>query len=419
MKYVDLTRIGFVWITGGPQPVAVNVTVAMPANDELQVTSPLVLTVFDALGLSSGIVHTVDVALEMVEVNCVDPDPSQRDGNPPMQMSQPRGVAATLGLTVIVFDCVTGAAQPVTVNVIVAWPVNVEVHVTCPDELMVFETSGLSSDMVHDGVPLATVEVNWVVPPPTHRDGGVPAQISQANAVAEGKGVTVIVVVFVISAQPVTVSVITACPEKAGLQVTNPVELIVLRPAGEILHVGVPTIVEVSCVVPGPWHRVGGVAPQISQVGCVADVGVVTVIIFVFVMGEPQLATVSVIHASPVKAGSHETNPVGLIVFAPGLPDQMVHVGVPAIVDVNWVVPPLWHRVAAVQTSQPRSVADADGYTVSVFVTEAGEPQPETNNSMVTRPVKDGFQLTIPVGLMVLETSGLSSQIFHEGVPPS
>jgi hypothetical protein len=104
--------------------------------------------------------------------------------------------------------------------------------------------------------------------------------------------------------------------------------------SSEILHVGVPLIlIELICVNPAPWQRVGGVPLQMSQVRSPAITGGSTLIVFVRTTGlVPQLpVTVSVIVASPVKNPSQKTTPDWLMcVSFRLLVLDIVHSGDPA-----------------------------------------------------------------------------------------
>jgi hypothetical protein len=351
------------------------------------------------------------------------PAPSQREGNVASHISQLKGEAETVGLTVIVFVRVSGPPQPVTVKVMVACPENEGFQVTIPAELIVLDISGLSSEMVHSSVPaLLIAELSWVVPPPWQREGSSPPQISQLSSEADTDGVTVMVLERVTGPpQPVTVKVMVACPEKLGSHVTNPDELMALETSGlssEMLQDEEPTIAEENCVVPGAWQRVGGDPPQISQLNSEAETKGLTVMTLVRVTGDPQPVTVNVMVACPVNEGFQVTNPVELMVLeTSGLSSEILQVGVPLVVEVNCVVPEPIQREPTLQIPQLNSEAEANGVTVIVFVRVTVGPQPVTVNVIVAWPEKLGFQVTNPVELMVLETSGLLPEILHAGVP--
>jgi hypothetical protein len=97
--------------------------------------------------------------------------------------------AAAAGVTVIVFVLITGAPQPVTVKVIVACPKNATFQLTSPVELMVLDTLGLLSEMLHDATPFAITELNCVVVFGENSHLDPAAQISQVNSVAEASPV--------------------------------------------------------------------------------------------------------------------------------------------------------------------------------------------------------------------------------------
>jgi hypothetical protein len=179
---------------------------------------------------------------------------------------------------------------------------------------MVLETEGLSSVIDQVVVPLLVVDVNAVVPSPIQRVEGVVPQMLQLSSVAEGKGVTVMVLVLVTGVpQPDTVNVTVACPENAGSQVTSPVGLMLLETEGlssVMVQAGVPTIVDENCWVAAPWHRVGVGAAQISHVKGVAETVGVTVMVLVLDCGALHPVTLNVTVTCPVKAAFQVITPV-------------------------------------------------------------------------------------------------------------